>query len=436
MNYKVTFYKDEMEMLTERKGNFVNKLKKISSNILDMLGKEIERQYGFKGTTAQKIIQFMLKNAMSKNNDTVTIKLFTDEVMRYPDQKRGEAVPIMFNFNCRGSHLDRFHIDCRGAVSNSMWAGYRSIERVKVDVFYYINETTANDDTTIKATLNEIQSTLVHEIAHAFDENLVREISNYKEGAKTSHEDLKYLNYWLKPTEIRSHMNEVLQMINSKRHQNPRRTFKNMYKNADKAASREEYPTPFTDKQKDLYRRAFSKLDNANKKQGDSHKGIDALYDVLCRAFRNQIPQNMKKFVAQYHVAFVRDSSPKMKERYYDKLFTSQNPPSLDTMNDFFEEIKTVYRSLTRVSNALKKKYDNRYSYSEVYSQKSREFDKFEDEMWDDERMKPVFQSFDPKSLKKTSKIIIDEFKKTHEIDKDSMPPKRTARQKYNYSMW
>jgi hypothetical protein len=71
-----------------------------------------------------------------------------------------------------------------------------------------------------------------------------------------------------------------------------------------------------------------------------------------------------------------------------------------------------------------------------VYGQKSREFDKFEDEMWDDERMKPVFQSFDPKSLKKTSKIIIDEFKKTHEIDKDSMPPKRTARQKYNYSMW
>ena len=79
MNYKVTFYNNLVELLTERKGNFVNKLKKISSNILDMLGKEIERQYGIKGTTAQKIIQFMLKNAMAKNYDTVTIKLFTDE---------------------------------------------------------------------------------------------------------------------------------------------------------------------------------------------------------------------------------------------------------------------------------------------------------------------------------------------------------------------
>lgn len=33
MNYKVTFYNDLVELLTERKGNFVNKLKKISSNI-------------------------------------------------------------------------------------------------------------------------------------------------------------------------------------------------------------------------------------------------------------------------------------------------------------------------------------------------------------------------------------------------------------------
>ena len=222
--------------------------------------------------------------------------------------------------------------------------------------------------------------------------------------------------------------------INSKRYNNPKRTFKNMYKDSDKAASREEYPTPFTDEKKDLQRRAFGKLDKSVKEQGDSHKGIDALYTVLGRAFRSRIPQNMKKFVAQYHVAFVRDSSPKMKERYYDKLFTSQNPPSLDLMNDFFEEIKTVYRSLTRVSNALKKKYDNPYRYSETYHKKSNEFNKFEDEMWDDERMKQVFQTFDPKALKKTSKVIIDEFKKTHEIDKDSMPPSRPKR--YNYSMW
>lgn len=355
--------------------------------------------------------------------------------MRYPDSKRGNGeVPVLFNFRCGGALLNDFRIYTKGAVLNSTWAGIRSIESIKIDITYYINEETAKGSTVLRDTLNEIQGTLVHEIAHAFDENLTSEISNYREGAKTSHEDLKYLNYWLKPTEIRSHMNEVIKVINSKRHHNPKRTFKNMYKDSDKAASREEYPIPFTDERKDLYRRAFGKLDKANKEMGDSQKGIDALYTVLGRAFRNEIPQNMKKFVAQYHVAFVRDSSPKMKERYYDKLFTSQNPPSLDIMNDFFEEIKTVYRSLTRVSNALKKKYDSKYDYSEVYGQKSRIFDKFEDEMWDDERMKGVFQTFDPKALKKTSKVIIDEFKKTHEIDKDNMTPSRPKR--YSSLFW
>lgn len=355
--------------------------------------------------------------------------------MRYPDAKRGNGeVPVLFNFRCGGALLNDFRIYTKGAVLNSTWAGIRSIESIKIDTTYYINEETAKGSTVLRDTLNEIQGTLVHEIAHAFDENLTSEISNYREGAKTSHEDLKYLNYWLKPTEIRSHMNEVIKVINSKRHHNPKRTFKNMYKDSDKAASREEYPIPFTDERKDLYRRAFGKLDKANKEMGDSQKGIDALYTVLGRAFRNVIPQNMKKFVAQYHVAFVRDSSPKMKERYYDKLFPSQNPPSLDIMNDFFEEIKTVYRSLTRVSNALKKKYDSKYDYSEVYGQKSRIFDKFEDEMWDDERMKGVFQTFDSKALKKTSKVIIDEFKKTHEIDKDNMTPSRPKR--YSSLFW
>lgn len=434
MRYQVTFYKDEMEMLTERKGNFVNKLKKISSKLLEMMAYELEKQYDVHGTTAQKIVQFMLKCANEKKHDVITIKVFCDELMRYPDTKRGEAVPVIFNFRCGGAHLDRFHIDTRGGVSNSILAGIRSIERVKIDTTYYINNETAQGSTVLREALNEIQSTLVHEIAHAFDESLTSEISNYKEGAKTSHEDLKYLNYWLKPTEIRSHINEVINLINSKRHQSPRRTFKNMYKDAEKASNREEFPMPFTDEKKNMYKRAYSKLDKANKEMGNSQKGIDALYVVLGRAFRNQIPQNMKKFVAQYHVAFVRDSSPKMKERYYDKLFTSQNPPSLDVMNQFFEEIKTVYRSLTRVSNALKKKYDNPYRYSETYHKKSNEFNKFEDEMWDDERMKSVFQSFDPKALKKTSKVIIDEFKKTNEIDKDNMPPSRPKR--YNYSMW
>lgn len=38
MNYKVTFYKNEIEMLTERKANFVNNLKKINKSSCCKIG--------------------------------------------------------------------------------------------------------------------------------------------------------------------------------------------------------------------------------------------------------------------------------------------------------------------------------------------------------------------------------------------------------------
>ncbi len=55
MKYQVTFYKDEMQMLTERKANFVNKLKKLSSRVTQELANKI----GGNGTTSEKIISFI-----------------------------------------------------------------------------------------------------------------------------------------------------------------------------------------------------------------------------------------------------------------------------------------------------------------------------------------------------------------------------------------
>ena len=43
MNYKVTFYKDTMQMLTERKANFVNNVKKLTSQIVGKLANECGR---------------------------------------------------------------------------------------------------------------------------------------------------------------------------------------------------------------------------------------------------------------------------------------------------------------------------------------------------------------------------------------------------------
>ena len=57
MNYKVTFYKDEMEMLTERKANFVNQLKKLSTIITNKLSNEVKTDGK---TVSEKIVNFMI----------------------------------------------------------------------------------------------------------------------------------------------------------------------------------------------------------------------------------------------------------------------------------------------------------------------------------------------------------------------------------------
>lgn len=73
MFYKVTFYKDEMEMLTERKANFTHKLAKISSKIF----KAIADKIGGKGTSGQKILKAMIKHVIAneKTNEKEDLKI-------------------------------------------------------------------------------------------------------------------------------------------------------------------------------------------------------------------------------------------------------------------------------------------------------------------------------------------------------------------------
>lgn len=46
MNYKVTFYNNLAELLTERKGNFVNNLKKLTSQVVTKLAKKMAAEMG------------------------------------------------------------------------------------------------------------------------------------------------------------------------------------------------------------------------------------------------------------------------------------------------------------------------------------------------------------------------------------------------------
>ena len=57
MNYNITFYKDTMQMLTERKANFVNHLKKLSTIITNKLSNEVKTDGK---TVSEKIVNYMI----------------------------------------------------------------------------------------------------------------------------------------------------------------------------------------------------------------------------------------------------------------------------------------------------------------------------------------------------------------------------------------
>ena len=62
MNYKVTFYKNSLELLTERKANFVNNIKKLTSQVMAKLAHEC----GGKGETSGMAILNHLKQMIAE----------------------------------------------------------------------------------------------------------------------------------------------------------------------------------------------------------------------------------------------------------------------------------------------------------------------------------------------------------------------------------
>ena len=284
-----------------------------------------------------------------------------------------------------------------------------------------------NPKTVVKQLINEIQTTLTHELAHAHDEFMMSELSNYKEKG-VSDEDMKYIIYWTKPTEIRSHMLEVIQNLNSKRHHNPERTFRNMHKTYQAA---EEAGIKHTEKEKENMRTAYSMLKKHSSNITIDKKSSDALNAVINRAFNNQCPTLHKKFIFDYHLAFIQQSNPKMKERFYDKLFPNTPTQSLDKLNDFLEGMKSVVRSFTKLENEVLKIYRSYAGSSSSDSVKKMRND-YRDmylNLWKNESpLKQAFENYDVKLLKKIAKQMIEEYREEYGLMTKSMLKKAAAK--------
>ena len=411
MKYRVSFYESLEHLLTERKANFVHKLKSLTTKITNEMMKQIEKMYDFKGTLGDKFVQFLLTMTRDRNK--------RKEELYFNFPINGKSIPINVNFQCINQNLGEFHVFTDG---HCLYFGNR-LHSITINVRFCLNEETVSNTEAIQSMfINKIHGTLVHELAHAHDENLNDESDEYKDGTKSKNEDLRYLIYWLKPTEIRSHFNEALKGLSSTRHVNPRRVIKNYYKDADKAASREEDPVPFTQDTKNKMKQGYSKMIDLDNSRPSYDLAVKALSDVISKSFRNNLPQSQRQFIIDYHIAFARDYSPKMKERYYDTLFKGYDAPSLEQMNSVFEVVKSVFRGVTTIFNALKKKY---YSDKPVWADKwakiERTFKEWRDIMWDNPKMTEAMKSNDPKKLKKAAKDTLELFKSEMGIDKETL---------------
>ena len=425
MNYNVTFYKNSLELLTERKANFVNNVKKLTSQVLAKLAREC----GGNGETSGMAILNHLKQMHYDREKVwrcgITLDNYKNFKLDYLPNS-GKPIPFKFKFVTGGDNESYSQFEANGHVLPQTIMGRKFISEVYIELDFSLC-LTDNPKTVVKQLLNEIQTTLTHELAHAHDEFLMGELSNYKEKG-VSDEDLRYILYWTKPTEIRSHMLEVIQILNSKKYNNPERTFRNMYKTYQTA---EEAGIQHSPQDKENMKTAYSMLKKHNSSITIDKKSSDALNAVIDRAFHNQCPPLHKKFIFDYHIAFIQQSNLKMKERFYDKLFPNTPTQSLDKLNEFLEAMKSVARAFTKLDNEVGKAVRS-YARSSSPEKGEKMRDEYNDmyrNLWKNESpLKQAFENYDVKLLKKIVKQIIENYREQHGLMTKAMLKKAAAK--------
>lgn len=425
MNYNVTFYKNSLELLTERKANFVNNVKKLTSQVMAKLAREC----GGNGETSGMAILNHMKQMIADREKVwrcgITLDNYKNFKLDYLPNS-GKPIPFKFKFISNGDNESYSQFEASGHVLPQTIMGRKFISEVYIEVEFslYLDE---NPTIVVKQLLNEIMTTLTHELAHAHDEFLMGELSNYKEKG-VSDEDMRYILYWTKPTEIRSHMLEVVQVLNSKRHNSPERTFRNMFKTSQAA---EEAGIKHSPQDRQNMKTAYSMLKKHMSNITIDKKSSDALNAVIDRAFHNQCPPLHKKFIYDYHLAFIQQSNPKMKARFYDKLFPNTPTQSLDKLNEFLEGMKSVARAFTKLENEVLKVYRcyARSSSADSVEKMRDEYNDMYRNLWKNESpLKQAFENYDVKLLKKAAKQMIEGYREQHGLMTISMLKKAAAK--------
>lgn len=232
MNYNVTFYRDLNHLLTERKANFTHQLAKFSSKIFNALGAKLEGQ----GTSAQKILKALVEQIESDRigrgvgdlHLSVSVPDFINQQI-YKNPIKINA--YFYNSSTNTGKQTKFEVS--GTTYTSVVEGKLYVARIDIKVRCIINPETVDYQRDAELLVDEFNSTLVHEIAHAKDDLLAKEHSAYSKTPNSRNDDLRYINYFIKPTEIRSHLNEVIRHTKRSRFSNPQKSARRSYKKID-----------------------------------------------------------------------------------------------------------------------------------------------------------------------------------------------------------
>ena len=345
----------------------------------------------------------------------------------------GQPIGIYFSFIDGGGHNgSKIKFDSRGVCRKALLRKKVFIRNIEILIRFVIPNGMENDKSIHKLLLDELQTTLVHELAHAKDDirnkEWVENPEEKRDGARTTDAELKYLHYWLDPSEIRSHMNEMIKRMSGNRHITPQRNIRNRYKQDD------EKEGGITNVEKDNLRSVYSKDKQSNTKS-ISEKSLENLREVLNNAFRNDCPEILKEFIVDYHIAFVKDSNPTMKKRYYDVFFPDVVVPSLQTLEDFYEGIKSAYRQLTKLKNEVEKSFRKMTwnNQSESGKQMVDGFNSLRNDFWNKPEFAKPFEKYDVKLLKKAIKIVIEKYRDEWGFETKAMMNKKAKEMMKSY---
>lgn len=177
MNYKVTFYKNETEMLTERKANFVNQLKKLSSELTSKIAQKCYKN----GTQANRIKEKLGKNySFSFDFQNFTVNIIFSHSKDYTFRVSGNSKILDF-----GGHY----------IPKEM--------TIKIES----NGKNISQEEVIK----KLHQTISHELIHMFYFESTTKIK-----PKYDNAFMKQVLYFIQPNELKAHCMELVTLIATK----------------------------------------------------------------------------------------------------------------------------------------------------------------------------------------------------------------------------